>query len=56
MAVLVAELGAAVRSGAIRPGRRTVFVHTGGLPGLYGHQLASELAERALGSATRISG
>jgi L-cysteate sulfo-lyase len=30
-------LVAAVASGRIRPGERTVFLHTGGLPGLFGH-------------------
>jgi D-cysteine desulfhydrase family pyridoxal phosphate-dependent enzyme len=33
----MAGLIAAVRDGDIRPGRRTVFLHTGGLPGLFGH-------------------
>ncbi|WP_405865079.1 MULTISPECIES: D-cysteine desulfhydrase family protein [unclassified Streptomyces] len=33
----MAGLVAAVREGDIRPGRRTVFLHTGGLPGLFGH-------------------
>ncbi|XUL86220.1 pyridoxal-phosphate dependent enzyme [Streptomyces galilaeus] len=33
----MAGLIAAVRDGAIGPGERTVFVHTGGLPGLFGH-------------------
>jgi L-cysteate sulfo-lyase len=40
----LAGLAAAVRDGDIRPGERTVFVHTGGLPGLFGHPLADELA------------
>jgi L-cysteate sulfo-lyase len=39
-----AGLTAAVRSGEIKRGERTVFVHTGGLPGLYGHPFAAELA------------
>jgi L-cysteate sulfo-lyase len=39
----LAGLAAAVRDGDIRPGERTVFVHTGGLPGLFGHPLAQEL-------------
>ena len=39
-----AGLTAAVERGEIRPGQRTVFVHTGGLPGLFGHPLAAELA------------
>ncbi|MGH4031219.1 pyridoxal-phosphate dependent enzyme [Actinomycetota bacterium Odt1-20B] len=32
-----AGLIAAVREGDIRPGERTVLLHTGGLPGLFGH-------------------
>jgi D-cysteine desulfhydrase len=33
----LAGLMAAVRDGDIAPGERTVFIHTGGLPGLFGH-------------------
>ncbi|MFF2325002.1 MULTISPECIES: pyridoxal-phosphate dependent enzyme [unclassified Streptomyces] len=33
----LAGLVAAVREGDIRPGRRTVLLHSGGLPGLFGH-------------------
>ncbi|MEU2585390.1 pyridoxal-phosphate dependent enzyme [Streptomyces avermitilis] len=33
----MAGLIAAVRDGDIRPAQRTVFLHTGGLPGLFGH-------------------
>jgi len=33
----MAGLVAAVKAGSIRPGERTVFLHTGGLPGLFGH-------------------
>ncbi|HEX6527555.1 MAG TPA: D-cysteine desulfhydrase family protein [Streptosporangiaceae bacterium] len=33
----MAGLIAAVREGDVRPGERTVFLHTGGLPGLFGH-------------------
>jgi L-cysteate sulfo-lyase len=33
----MAGLVAAVESGALRPGRRTVFLHSGGLPGFFGH-------------------
>jgi len=47
-----AGLSAAVRSGEIRPGQRTVFVHTGGLPGLYGNPVASELAARIVRPAS----
>jgi D-cysteine desulfhydrase len=43
-ATAFAGLVAAVRDGAITPGERTVFVHTGGLPGLFGHPVAAELA------------
>src|SRR5207237_7853635 len=42
----LAGLVAAVETRQIRPGERTVFVHTAGLPGLFGHPLASELAAR----------
>ncbi len=44
----LAGLAAAVADGSIRPGERTVFVHTGGLPGLFGHPLAAELAGELL--------
>lgn len=47
----LAGLAAAVTAGTIRPGQRTAFVHTGGLPGLFGHPLAQELARRAGGGA-----
>lgn len=40
----LAGLIAAVREGSVRPGRRTVFLHTGGLPGLFGHPEAMALA------------
>ncbi len=40
----MAGLTAAVQSGEIRAGERTVFVHTGGVPGLFGHPIAAELA------------
>ncbi|MFJ3446459.1 pyridoxal-phosphate dependent enzyme [Streptomyces sp. NPDC086081] len=33
----LAGLRAAVRDGEIRPGETTVLVHTGGLPGFFGH-------------------
>jgi D-cysteine desulfhydrase len=33
----MAGLIAAVESGDVRPGQRTVFLHTGGMPGLFGH-------------------
>ncbi|MFF4750931.1 pyridoxal-phosphate dependent enzyme [Streptomyces sp. NPDC002514] len=41
----LAGLAAAVRDGDVRPGERTVFVHTGGLPGLFGHAAAVAYAE-----------
>jgi D-cysteine desulfhydrase len=33
----LAGLRSAVRAGTIRPGERTVLMHTGGMPGLFGH-------------------
>ncbi|MEU0334396.1 pyridoxal-phosphate dependent enzyme [Streptomyces sp. NPDC006193] len=42
----LAGLRAAVRDGEVRPGEKTVFVHTGGLPGLFGHADAIDFAER----------
>jgi L-cysteate sulfo-lyase len=36
----LAGLIAAVREGDVRPGERTVLLHTGGLPGLFGHPSA----------------
>ncbi|MFE9537350.1 pyridoxal-phosphate dependent enzyme [Streptomyces sp. NPDC006691] len=43
-----AGLIAAVRDGHIRPGEPTVLVHTGGLPGLFGHAEASARTGRLL--------
>ncbi|WP_369139007.1 pyridoxal-phosphate dependent enzyme [Modestobacter versicolor] len=40
----LAGLTAAVRDGTVVPGQRTVYLHTGGLPGLFGHPYASRLA------------
>jgi D-cysteine desulfhydrase len=40
----LAGLTAAVADGTVRPGQRTVFLHTGGLPGLFGHPYAAQLA------------
>lgn len=48
----LAGLAAAVADGDVRPGERTVFVHTGGLPGLFGHPVAAELAAELLGTPT----
>lgn len=42
----MAGLVAAVRDGDIRRGERTVFLHTGGLPGLFGH---AEAVHRSVG-------
>lgn len=39
----LAGLGAAVEDGDIGPDERTVFVHTGGLPGLFGHDVTTGL-------------
>ncbi|MET9384797.1 pyridoxal-phosphate dependent enzyme [Streptomyces sp. NPDC002928] len=44
----MAGLIAAVEDGSIRPGRTTVFVHTGGLPGLFGHQAAVAYGENSV--------
>jgi D-cysteine desulfhydrase len=49
----IAGLASAVSEGIVRPGERTVFVHTGGLPGLFGHPFAAELAAVAIGSGRR---
>jgi L-cysteate sulfo-lyase len=49
----IAGLASAVSEGIVRPGQRTVFVHTGGLPGLFGHAFAAELAAVAIGSGRR---
>ena len=38
----LAGLAAAVKDGDVRPGERTVFLHTGGLPGLFGHSIVEE--------------
>ncbi|MCO1594445.1 pyridoxal-phosphate dependent enzyme [Micromonospora sp. RHAY321] len=42
----MAGLIAATRRGEIAPGDRTVFVHTGGLPGMFGHPDVPAFAER----------
>jgi D-cysteine desulfhydrase len=44
----LAGLVAAVRDGDITPGERTVLMHTGGLPGLFGHPAALRYAEAGL--------
>jgi L-cysteate sulfo-lyase len=48
----LAGLAVAVAEGTISPGQRTVFLHTGGLPGLFGHPFAAELAAAAIGGAS----
>jgi D-cysteine desulfhydrase len=47
----LAGLIAAVADGTVVPGRRTVFLHTGGLPGLFGHPYAAQLAGELLARA-----
>lgn len=44
----MAGLIAAVAEEQIKPGETTVFMHTGGLPGLFGHQDAIHRAESSL--------
>ncbi|PWR11196.1 D-cysteine desulfhydrase [Micromonospora acroterricola] len=43
----MAGLIAATRRGEIAPGDTTVFIHTGGLPGMFGHPDVPAFAERA---------
>jgi L-cysteate sulfo-lyase len=43
----LAGLIAAVRDGTVRPGRRVVLLHSGGLPGLFGHPQALARAASA---------
>ncbi|MFE5704568.1 D-cysteine desulfhydrase family protein [Rhodococcus koreensis] len=44
----LAGLVAAVEDGTITSGRTTVFLHTGGLPGLFGHRHTVERAQNSL--------
>ena len=44
----LAGLVAAVRDHDIRPGRRTVLLHTGGMPGLFGHRQLMVWAQKQL--------
>jgi D-cysteine desulfhydrase len=44
----LAGLIAAVRDGDIIPGQHTIFLHSGGLPGLFGHPATLAQAEAAL--------
>ena len=47
----MAGLVHAVRSGSVQPGERVVFLHTGGLPGLFGHpELVQETVLSAISS------
>lgn len=41
----LAGLVAAVRDGDVRPGQSTVFLHSGGLPGLFGSAAAMSWSE-----------
>ncbi|MFH9399361.1 D-cysteine desulfhydrase family protein [Streptomyces sp. NPDC017638] len=45
----LAGLRAAVEDGDIRPGEKTVLLHTGGLPGLFGNPQAVAFAEEGAG-------
>ncbi|MCO6009892.1 pyridoxal-phosphate dependent enzyme [Actinoallomurus purpureus] len=44
----LAGLIAAVADGSVAPGRKTIFLHSGGLPGLFGHPGAVAHAEAGL--------
>ncbi|QIK05072.1 D-cysteine desulfhydrase family protein [Streptomyces sp. ID38640] len=44
----LAGLRAAVRDGSVAPGQRTVLLHSGGLPGLFGHRDAVARCQEAL--------
>jgi len=46
-----AGLVAAVREGKVRPGERTVFLHSGGLPGLFGNEETMSFARHVATSA-----
>ncbi|MFB8773876.1 hypothetical protein [Streptomyces broussonetiae] len=50
---VVTGLIAAVEDGHITRGRRTVFLHTGGPPGLFGHRAALEEAASDLATRSR---
>lgn len=45
----MAGLVSAVREGEIKPGERTIFLHTGGLPGLFGHPVTVARGGASLG-------
>jgi D-cysteine desulfhydrase len=44
----LAGLVAAVKDGGITAGQRTIFLHSGGMPGLFGHAATVATAEAAL--------
>jgi L-cysteate sulfo-lyase len=48
----MAGLIAAADDGQLRAGQRTVFVHTGGMPGLFGHPATLARAEREVRDAS----
>ncbi|MFJ1600383.1 D-cysteine desulfhydrase family protein [Streptomyces sp. NPDC088261] len=50
----MAGLIAAVAEGDVRPGQRTVFLHTGGLPGLFGHAAAMARAQDAVTDSSTV--
>ncbi|WP_446038923.1 D-cysteine desulfhydrase family protein [Streptomyces sp. SID1121] len=50
----MAGLIAAVAEGDVRPGQRTVFLHTGGLPGLFGHTAAMARAQAAITDSSSV--
>jgi L-cysteate sulfo-lyase len=52
----MAGLIAAAAEGDVRPGRRTVFLHTGGLPGLFGHGPALARAQGAVTVSSIVHG
>ncbi|MFJ2651997.1 D-cysteine desulfhydrase family protein [Streptomyces sp. NPDC087420] len=52
----MAGLIAAVAEGDVRPGQRTVFLHTGGLPGLFGHGPAMARARSAVTASSTVHG
>jgi D-cysteine desulfhydrase len=44
----LAGLIAAIKDGDVVAGRRTVFLHTGGMPGFFGHPATLARAQAAL--------
>ncbi|GAA4624779.1 D-cysteine desulfhydrase [Actinoallomurus vinaceus] len=51
----LAGLIAAVADGSVVPGRKTIFLHSGGLPGLFGHPAAVAHAEAGLRAAPPLA-